>query len=203
MSDSLIKIETCRTLSGEFSGPTTVIYALAIDRNAEATEEDPIFTGGAFGGDEDDSLLLSLELSTIPELANRFIEATHLHFILPDPSDPESAVAETEDAAAELHSRSHPVTLHRLEVPSEVFDTELRIDEDLEPIEGPLHDLYEALWALDGFFLGEGLFGLYNNTYYDVESYGPNEEFILNLSGAQVGGGGKFFFYNHHCMWVQ
>lgn len=203
MTENLKKIETCRTLATDISGPTTLIYALSIDRSSRPSREQNAFTGGAFAGSSDSSLLFCLALSSLPELASRHPEASHLKAILPDPFNPESAFIEFGNAPVEPEPSSFPVELHPLEVPADVFDSTLRIDEDLEPIEGPLHDLYEALWKLDGFFFGEGLYGLYNNTYYDAESEGPNERFLLNLSGVAVGGGGKFFFYDYGSMWIQ
>lgn len=203
MSIEYEEIEKCRHLAEAIAGPRTTIYAMKVIRDGELPAK--AFTGGVYRGDFDDPkpMLLSVDLSLVPELARRHPEASHLHFIVPDETNPESARASFEDEPAAPHRNSLPVELHAIEVPDAVFDSTLRIDEDFEPIVGPLADLYEAIWKLDGYLLGEGLYGEFNNTYYDCESYGPDDSFVACIYAGEIGGAGRLFFYTTQSLWVQ
>lgn len=196
------QIEKCRHLASEMDGPKTTIYAMHVERGGDPGSSN--FTGGGFMGDwENDPTLVSVELALIPELAARYPDASHVRIVVPNVADPESARATFEESPGTPHENSYPIEIHPIEVPDAVFNTYVRLNDFLEPIEGPNQDLYEALWHLDGYFLGEGLFGLYNNTYGDIESDGPHEKFLACVYAGEIGGAGKLFVYTDQTMWIQ
>ena len=64
-----------------------------------------------------------------------------------------------------------------------------------EAMAGPLTELYEALWNLPGYLLGDALLGGdRNNRHREEASEGPNDRFVLSVK-SHFGADGALFVY--------
>jgi hypothetical protein len=199
-------LDAVRTIAAAIEGARTPIYALEI-ASAERANPGECYVGGSFlGGDLDDSvrLLITVGCAEVPELAARYPEVAYLSVVVPGEATRDHdafeesklvRIAKADVKRPEKPLSGLPVRLHRLEVPSDVFVTARRQDDDGESLPGPLTDLYEALWSLPGYLLGEALLGGdLNNRHREEESEGPSDRFVLSVKTC-FGADGALFVY--------
>jgi hypothetical protein len=201
------KLDDVRRIAAEIAGERTVIYALHVDTTARAAPGDHYVGGSFLGGELDDEaarLLITIACAHVPELAARYPDVAYLSVVVPgEAADDYEAFEDAwlvQIAKAKVQRPEQPlpacaVTLHRLEVPSNVFVSALRQDDDGEALPGPLTDLYEALWTLPGYLLGDGLWGGdLNNRHREEQSEGPDPRFVLTVK-SHFGADGALFVY--------
>jgi hypothetical protein len=199
-------LDDVRRIAAAIAGARTPIYALQI-ASIERGNPGEHYVGGSFlGGDLDESvkLLITVGCAEVPELAARYPDVAYLSVVVPvddsDDQEPQDEARLVRIAKADVKRPAKPlfalpVTLHRLEIPSDVFVTALRQDDAGESVAGPLTDLYEALWSLPGYLLGDALLGGdLNNRHREEESEGPNDRFVLSVK-SHFGADGALFVY--------
>ena len=200
------KLDDVRRIAAGISGERTAIYALRV-AIAESADPGEHYVGGSFLGgelDENARLLITIGCAEVPELAARYPDVAYLSVVVPGEATDDYEAFEdawlVRIAKAAVQRSARPlagcaVTLHRLEVPSDVFVSALRQDDDGEAIPGPLTDLYEALWSLPGYLLGDGLWGGdLNNRHREEVSEGPDPRFVLTVK-SHFGEDGALFVY--------
>jgi hypothetical protein len=193
-------LRRARELAVAVPGETSRIYALQIKPD-RTTHHGTTYLRGAFAGgalSDQEELFLTVDCASVPELAARYPDCACVSIIAP------SAVAQARDAWSETRVvkvkkndyhpakpvEGHAIELHPIDVPVSVFNSSDRGDT------GVLADLYDALWSLPGYLLGEGLWGgAYNNAQPDMESEGVNAKFVVAIKTHWLGEDGALFVY--------
>jgi hypothetical protein len=199
-------LDDVRRIAAGIPGARTTIHALQIDSSERASPGEHYIGGSFLGGELDESvkLLITIGCAEVPELAARYPDVAYLSVVVPgEVTDDHEAFEEAKlvrIAKADVKRPEKPlfglrVRLHRLEIPGDVFVTALRQDDGGESVSGPLTDLYEALWSLPGYLLGDALLGGdLNNRHREEESEGPSDRFVLSVK-SHFGADGALFVY--------